>query len=256
MSKKLVDAEVLLHIETSISKLKNVLDMLTNSGVNKNLKRASLISYWIEEYSDYIIGEDCFNPMSLIRYERGDIIQVHFGYRVGNELGGLHYAVVLDNNNSKKSGILTVVPLSSLKNGFQESFQKFELTTDLHKLVEDKVSKTIDIANNELTSITEEYNNLKEEYERHPEFSPDMETKQKALGKKIKALSGTISLALRERDEICRLKRGSVVDVGQVITISKQRISNPKNPKELLYGIRVSSKDMQKITEKLMKNFL
>ena len=39
-----------------------------------------------------------------------------FGFNVGSEYGGLHYAVVIDKDNNLSSPVVTVVPLSSTDN--------------------------------------------------------------------------------------------------------------------------------------------
>jgi mRNA-degrading endonuclease toxin of MazEF toxin-antitoxin module len=60
-----------------------------------------------------------------VYYKRGDIVLAHFGYNVGHELGGIHYAVVVERDNNLSSGIVMVVPLSSLESG--------KTRNDLHK---------------------------------------------------------------------------------------------------------------------------
>ncbi|MBQ2800996.1 MAG: type II toxin-antitoxin system PemK/MazF family toxin [Lachnospiraceae bacterium] len=47
------------------------------------------------------------------KYKRGDIVSLNFVFNVGSEHGGLHYAVVLDNDNKQSSPVITVIPLSS-----------------------------------------------------------------------------------------------------------------------------------------------
>lgn len=60
---------------------------------------------WIETY---------FDPTQLRRYSRGEIILVNFGFNVGSEQGGLHWAVVI-NEDVRKSKSIIVVPLTSPK---------------------------------------------------------------------------------------------------------------------------------------------
>ena len=55
--------------------------------------------------------------MSLMRYKRGSIVKANFGFKIGSEQGGLHYAVVLDNKNHKSNKVLMVVPIESLSDG-------------------------------------------------------------------------------------------------------------------------------------------
>lgn len=86
--------------------LNNELLMLAD---DKKIKIFQWINYWIY----YLSTEDTFNPRKLRTYKRGDILHVNFGFNVHNELGGLHYAVVVEVDNAPASGCVTVVPLRS-----------------------------------------------------------------------------------------------------------------------------------------------
>lgn len=61
------------------------------------------------------MNEQNFRPNYNINYRRGQVILVDFGYRIGSELAGSHYAVVLDVQSSKQNNQVTVVPLRSDK---------------------------------------------------------------------------------------------------------------------------------------------
>lgn len=113
MSKIYTKDEVIIHKKQAIKKLNNLLELYINNPNKKYLKKADLLSYWLENFIDYIKDETTFNPQELISYKRGDVIKLNFGFNVGSEHGGLHYAVVLDNNNLHSSPVVTVVPLSS-----------------------------------------------------------------------------------------------------------------------------------------------
>lgn len=71
------------------------------------------ISQWISCWIYYISYENQFNPQKLMTYKRGDIVHINFGFNVHNELGGTHYAVVVENDNPASNGTVTVVPLKS-----------------------------------------------------------------------------------------------------------------------------------------------
>ena len=88
------------HCGRAVSSLGALLADFSASGIDKMAKRAMLISYWVGTYTKYLREEDSFSPQSVFRLKRGAIVRVEFGYRIGRELGGRHYAVVLDNNNS------------------------------------------------------------------------------------------------------------------------------------------------------------
>jgi mRNA interferase MazF len=71
------------------------------------------VSQWLSSWIFYISTEKEFDSTKLMTYKRGDIVHVNFGFNVHNELGGTHYAVVVENDNPSSNGTVTVVPLKS-----------------------------------------------------------------------------------------------------------------------------------------------
>ncbi|WP_244912813.1 type II toxin-antitoxin system PemK/MazF family toxin [Paenibacillus pasadenensis] len=69
----------------------------------------------METQNKYLKWETGFEPSKLRKYNRGEIIFVNFGFNPGSEIGGLHYAVVVD-ENEKSNPVVNVVPLGSLEN--------------------------------------------------------------------------------------------------------------------------------------------
>ena len=109
--------EVIQHKKKAIRKLNQLLEDYISSGNQDSLKKVDLLSYWIEEYASYIQDEKTFDYKRLKSYKRGDIIKVNFGFNVGSEYGGLHYAIVLNNNKARNSPVVTVIPLTSFIEG-------------------------------------------------------------------------------------------------------------------------------------------
>lgn len=103
--------------EADSDKLKQSLQALNNSVSEMPAKQQNIIADWILTWSRYLKFEKTFKPDRLKYYKRGDIVHVHFGFNIGNEQGGTHYAVVVDNNNNKSSGCMVVVPISSIEEG-------------------------------------------------------------------------------------------------------------------------------------------
>lgn len=81
------------------------------------IKNQHLVEEWLRKYSDYIYEENV--PLTtqelkdMGKYKAGDIIYAEFGFNVGREHGGSHYAVVVE-DNEMSSPMIMVVPLSSL----------------------------------------------------------------------------------------------------------------------------------------------
>lgn len=94
--------------------LENFLTKRLESSDIKQTKLVQTMSFWLLDYIKFQQYKS--NPqIKYKRYKRGDVIKVNFGHRIGNEHGGLHYAIVIDNANALGSNLLTVIPLSSKK---------------------------------------------------------------------------------------------------------------------------------------------
>ena len=118
---KPIQGQITLGEEKSIAIAhKNSAIKRLDTSFNKHIelqefKKSDLLAYWIEDFSNYHDEEKTFNPDSLKVFKRGDIIKVNLGFNIGNELGGLHYCVVINKNDSPYFGTLNVIPLSSIK---------------------------------------------------------------------------------------------------------------------------------------------
>jgi len=80
-------------------------------------KKRDIITKWLVKWGRYLSREDSFKPEYVPRFKRGDVVYVDFGFNVGAEYGGVHYAAVLEHDNNKTNGNIMVVPLTSLEAG-------------------------------------------------------------------------------------------------------------------------------------------
>lgn len=87
-------------------------------------KRGRIFIDWLQNQNKYLVWEETFDPSYLRAYKRSEIVLANFGFNVGAEYGGMHYAVVIK-DSSKNNPNVNVVPLSSLDDGESE--------TDTHK---------------------------------------------------------------------------------------------------------------------------
>ena len=97
------------------TELAETLTMLTESIASLDTKQQHMVNDWLNIWSKYLLFENTFDSKRLVYYRRGDIVLAHFGYNVGSEFGGSHYAVVVENNNNISNTLVTVVPISSLE---------------------------------------------------------------------------------------------------------------------------------------------
>lgn len=86
-------------------------------------KTKSIFTEWIKVKNSYLKYESTFNPKYLRAYKRGEVIFVHFGFNVGTEYGGAHYAAII-RDSSKANPNINVVPLTSVKNDNKEFIHK------------------------------------------------------------------------------------------------------------------------------------
>ena len=75
MSRPITKEDVIQNKKKAIRSMNNILEALINDSSNKHLKKADLISYWLQSYAEFIRFEEKFNPSKLLSYTRGDIIQ-------------------------------------------------------------------------------------------------------------------------------------------------------------------------------------
>lgn len=91
----------------------NLTHELENEIIDLDVDVRIKVSQWLSSWIYYISTEKQFDSSKLMTYKRGDIVHVNFGFNVHNELGGTHYAVVVENDNSASNGTVMVVPLKS-----------------------------------------------------------------------------------------------------------------------------------------------
>ena len=251
MSKNRSKADIKNNISEAVDRLNKLLVAYADSTNGSYNKKADLVSYWIKSFTDYIEKEDDFNPSRLIRSSRGDVIRVNFGFRIGKELGCLHYAVVIDNNNSRAADVITVIPLSST-NGKTIHKSNLDLGQELYNKAITQYNKLNDFS----TSQIDEFKAI---LKLIPHDS-DMDERKSAiiaeLEAKLDAAEATMDLLKVYKKEINKLKTGTMAIMNQVTTVSKQRIYVPKKSTDYLYGIKLSDSTMDKLTEKLSKQII
>ncbi|MSS64616.1 type II toxin-antitoxin system PemK/MazF family toxin [Velocimicrobium porci] len=247
---------LLKHKKNAISKLESYIESLISSNNPKLNKKAVKFSYWLEDYIKFLNYEKSFSPTSLKRYKRGEIIKVHLGYNIGSEEGGLHYAIVLDKENSIHSPVLTILPLTSLKpNRNINNLKKGEIYigNEIYNKLNEKATKCYTYSNKKLEEVKAILSDLEK----------DNITSKKTLEEIVVKL--TIELANLEKEtelfksmtnEIKKMKTGSIVLTNQITTISKIRIYNPKTNHDILSGIKLSADILDKIDNEIKNLFI
>lgn len=249
MSRIKTKEEISLHKKRALEKLNIYLDTLISSEDAKENGKADKLSYWIEDWTTFLNFEKQFSPMSLRRYKRGEIVKVHLGFNIGSEEGGLHYAVILDKNNPKSSPVVTIAPLTSVKPHTDISRLKsgsIFLGNELFTSLNAKVSATNKHLVEELDLMTKIIKTMDSDTPMQERLS--MKNRISAADEELKFLN-------RMRDEVLKMKAGSIALINQITTISKIRIYAPKTDHDILSGIKLSNEKLNLIDEEVRRRF-
>lgn len=246
--------DVIKNKNDAIKILNNYLDTCISSDT-KHLKKANLVSYWLKDYIKYIESEESFDSTKLKKYNRGDIIKVNLGFNIGNEEGGLHYCVVLDRVNARKYSTLTVIPLTSQKEGKGIPNSAIYLGTEIYDNLYTKNGSLKENAKKKSKNYSDELKSIQNLPENNEDEKIIKTVKLNNINKKIQLLNVDIELINKIEKEISQMKNGSIALVNQITTISKQRIYNPKSDIDVLSGIKLSNNSLNLIDEKVKKLF-
>lgn len=280
MLHEITKEEVIQNKKEAIKSLNRLLEGYISDPCGSHMKKANLISYWIKDFAKMINFEEKFDPTRNIAYKRGNIVKVDFGFNIGAEYGGLHYGIILDNQNAHSSPVVTVIPLTSIKDEKEVHSNSVDLGNEIYrslKIKYDTISKSLleeqEEIQNELALFqvlielaTHTTNELKvcesnaKEYERKflaTQKYLDASDKLQHMWEEKKQHNQEQQDYLNKIGlEISRMKEGSIALVNQITTISKMRIFDPRNLKGVLAGISLSEENMKKINEKVKNLYI
>jgi mRNA-degrading endonuclease toxin of MazEF toxin-antitoxin module len=277
MSKGFTKEDVIQNKKEAIKSLNKLLETYINDTSSKHLKKANLISYWVKDYVRLINFEEQFEPTKNIAYKRGNIVKINFGFNVGSEYGGLHYGVVLDNKNSHSSPVITVIPLTSVKENKSVHSNNVELGNEIYralKLKYDTISKTLKEEQEEINQMLSLFTKFVELSLNAPASSEE-DTAELSTNLSSPEEYADYALQLKELweqkkehnaeeqayldkigAEISQMKEGSIALVNQIVTVSKMRIFDPRNLKGVLAGISLTEASMEQINQKVKELYI
>lgn len=262
MGREITKDVVIEHKKKSISKLNRSFEALINSPNPQHLKKADLIAYWIETYSQYLLNEERYDYSRVLKFNRGDLVSINFGFNVGSEQGGLHYAVVLDNDNKHTSPVITVIPLSS---GTEKDVhdrdvylgnELYEKLKQKHNTFSHKVKGEIGEVLQLIKGLQKSIDLIQKENQKGQEAYDNLEVLLNETTQKKDNLDKELLMLQRYEKEIEKLKTGSIALMEQITTVSKMRIYKPTNSYDLLYGIKFSNPAMNKVNDSLKSLFV
>ena len=276
MSAKFSKEDVIQNKKQAIKDLNHMLEGFINDPTGQRLKKANLLSYWLKDYVRMVDFEETFDPKRNIAYKRGDIVKLNFGFNIGSEYGGLHYAIVINNKNPHNSSVATVIPLTSQKGDAHVHHNDVELGNELYRSLKlkydtiaqqvqaecEEIDKMLGLINilttavdvalatpagspeaSEAASAAQKYMEIANDLKSDWQIKSEQNQKESKQLEKIKA-------------EIDQMKTGSIALVDQITTVSKIRIYDPRNAYGVLSGIRLSPESLDRINSKIKELFV
>lgn len=244
MAKHETRDELIKHKEVALKKLEDYMDALINDKDSNNWK-ADKLSYWLEDWVRFLNDEPNFKSSTLKRYKRGEIIKAHLGYNVGSEEGGLHYCVVLEKNNSIHNPVVTVAPLTSIKENFDiKRMHKANvyLGDELYTMLNSKLTQ-------KESSLRSDIQIIMDSIASKDVAILDAEAEIFKCNSKLEQVEKILR-------EINKMKHGSIALMGQVRVLSKIRIYDPKSTYDVLNNIRLSNNYLDIIDDKMKELYI
>lgn len=218
---------VIIHKNNSLNRLD--LSFLKHIELNE-YKKSELLAYWIYDYAVYHDEERDFDVTKSGVFHRGDIIKVNLGFNIGNELGGLHYCVVLNKKDNPQNGVLNVLPLTSKKENKKYPKTCVNLGNELYSILNKNIEKETARVNKLLEKL--------DNFEEIPKsIQESIEKEEKYIGQLAKNIN--------------QYKKESIVLVNQITTVSKQRIFFDA----VLKNVRLSSDSLDLIDKQIIRFF-
>ena len=217
----------IIHKDNSLNRLD--LSFLKHIELSE-YKKCELLAYWIYDYAVYHDEERTFNIAKSGIYSRGDVIKVNLGFNIGNELGGLHYCIVLNKYDNTRNGALNIIPLTSRKDNKKYDSSSVNLGKELYNIFQCKIEKE-KLKLQEILVELEKIKNIP------INIQSTIEKEQKYIAKMEK--------------EIGKIQKGSIALINQITTISKQRIFKDT----VRRNVKISNNSLDLIDKQITKFF-
>lgn len=217
-----------VFLNSVITQIQNFINGL----IENDLKKAFLITNWLKYYFKYLKEESNFlNKKTYKKFKYGQVVRISFGYNLGHELGGIHYGVVISNNDSPYSSDLIVIPLSTK-----------------HKEIKNNNKDTrIDIGNELKVLVSQKMDLLAEKY-----FEDIKKLNlSNVSSNETKSLINLLNLYNELKNEFNNMSNGSIVLTSQIRFISKLRLMAPTTKNDYFDNIVLSKATMSKIMNKI-----
>ncbi len=216
------------------------------------------------------------------KYKRGSVVMVNFGTNVGYELSGNHFAVVINQDDNYRNGVVTVIPLTSkekrhylklddsiLELVMNAQNEYIDMLLDAQKL-HDEHTREISLA---MSNIEENFDKIKsiigkgnesslkyqdllikmlDENDKYIEKLKELNELTKKESNEIEENMDKLYLVLDKYNE---KDKASYAMVKNIVTISKLKILKPINKFDPIGKIYISNSSLDKIDKEIINNF-
>ena len=111
-----------------------------------------------------------------------------------------------------------------------------------------KFKELYNIAKSKNEDVQKKIDKIRDNAHISPSDVKDAEEQQRMVKERLDFL-------FKMRDEIAKMKKGSIALVNQITTVSKIRIYDPKTTKDMLSGITLSNDGLDKIDKEIILKF-
>lgn len=131
------------------------------NGDSRSFKLRAL-PFWIDSYA-YWLNKEQNNqlPNYYSEFSQGKIVYIDFGVRIGSEISGPHFGIVLNKEDSKYKRTVTIVPLTSKDKPYYVALEKEFILNIYHFALSkaDRISKKMDRLEKKFDSVIADFRN-------------------------------------------------------------------------------------------------
>lgn len=226
------------------------------------IKKFKFLPEWVLSEASYFEKEIKRPTTNHKIYKRGSLVFIDFGVNVGNELSGPHFGIVLNKRDSRKNGVLTVIPVSSKSNKFSVELDELISLKSIEflrrSLIELEVERKIlglheikeHLTDEEKTERIVTHSLNGDSHVEHYKYmtTADFNNRVSVLEKELNELDAVIKT-------YHKFNKTSYAKCLDIRTISKSRVLKI-NQFDPVGKIRVSDETLSKIDKVIIENFI
>lgn len=249
-------------INKSSDKLKEIIK-------NCNNQKFYYLDQWEMFQANMFTKENKNIQETYHKYKRGTIVYVNFGTGIGDELSGYHFGIVLDKKDNPKKGTVTVIPLSS-----KEKKAYLSLDKEIVNIIFNDIGLKIKKLNEEISTIKQIIDDKEESFIKEndlyikikkdliPSFLSDTNVWHEDGSNKVISLEEINNLIKSKSEKFDTLIshyqkniKSSYALIGNITTISKNRIKKPINELDPIGRVCISPEALKKIEIEIIKTY-